>query len=262
MVLKNRSATKAGRLRPRRLLLAIRTAALLLFFLPLFRFASFALRFEALFAALGPFSRAFHQVGTHQLDHGLFGAIAFAEAQAHDAGVAAGALAEAGTQRIEQLLHRRRGFEKRRSLPAGVQRIALGKRNHAIHQRLDGLGLGHGGDHALLLDHAGHQALKQGIAGTHVPLEFGSASSVSHEYPYSPGASGCSYWASSSGVISGMEPGAGAGGATSLPCASTFMPSESPMLPRISLISLSDLRPKFLVRNISASVFCTSSPMV
>ena len=43
---------------------------------PVFRFASFALCFKALFAALGPFSRAFHQVGTHQLDHGLFGAIA------------------------------------------------------------------------------------------------------------------------------------------------------------------------------------------
>ena len=31
---------------------------------------------------------------------------------------------------------------------------------------------------------------------------------------------------------------------------------------RISLISLSDFRPKFLVLSISASVFCTSSPMV
>ena len=34
------------------------------------------------------------------------------------------------------------------------------------------------------------------------------------------------------------------------------------MLPRISLISFSDLRPKFLVLSISGSVFCTSSLMV
>ena len=34
------------------------------------------------------------------------------------------------------------------------------------------------------------------------------------------------------------------------------------MLCRISLISLSDLRPKFLVLSISASVFCTSSRIV
>ncbi len=34
------------------------------------------------------------------------------------------------------------------------------------------------------------------------------------------------------------------------------------MSARISLISFSDFRPKFLVLSISASVFCTSSPMV
>ena len=38
--------------------------------------------------------------------------------------------------------------------------------------------------------------------------------------------------------------------------------SERPMVARISLISFSDLRPKFLVLSISASVFWTSSPML
>ena len=42
---------------------------------------------------------------------------------------------------------------------------------------------------------------------------------------------------------------------TRRPCASIFMPKPRPRLPRISLISFSDLRPKFLVRSISASVF-------
>src|SRR5678809_1030711 len=40
------------------------------------------------------------------------------------------------------------------------------------------------------------------------------------------------------------------------------MPRLRPILCRISLISLSDLRPKFFVLSISASVFCTSSRIV
>src|SRR5216684_8546442 len=52
------------------------------------------------------------------------------------------------------------------------------------------------------------------------------------------------------------------GPGTALPMSSIFMPSERPIEASISLISLSDLRPKFLVLSISASVFCTSSPMV
>ena len=43
---------------------------------------------------------------------------------------------------------------------------------------------------------------------------------------------------------------------------SSFMPRDSPIPPRISLISFRDFRPKFFVFSISASVFCTSSPMV
>ncbi len=39
------------------------------------------------------------------------------------------------------------------------------------------------------------------------------------------------------------------------------MPRWSPICASTSLISLSDLRPKFGVRSISASVFCTRSPI-
>src|ERR1017187_6387331 len=52
------------------------------------------------------------------------------------------------------------------------------------------------------------------------------------------------------------------GPGTALPCSSIFIPRLSPIEERISLISLSDLRPKFFVFSISASVFWTNSPMV
>ena len=54
--------------------------------------------------------------------------------------------------------------EKRRGLTARVQRVPLGQRDHLLHQRLDGLGLGNGGDDALFLDDAGHQAAQQRFA--------------------------------------------------------------------------------------------------
>src|SRR5580704_12974846 len=53
-----------------------------------------AQRLQLLFAAFGTFGGALDQFRTHQLDHGLLGSIAFAIPQAHDASIAAGALAE------------------------------------------------------------------------------------------------------------------------------------------------------------------------
>src|ERR1039457_4086242 len=51
------------------------------------------------------------------------------------------------------------------------------------------------------------------------------------------------------------------GPGTAFPCSSIFMPRLRPIELRISLISFSDFRPKFFVFSISASVFCTSSPI-
>ena len=62
-------------------------------------------RIEPIFPALGPVRRALHQLTTDQFDHGLLRSIAFAIAQADDAGVASIALAETGAEFIEQLLH-------------------------------------------------------------------------------------------------------------------------------------------------------------
>src|SRR5277367_6290759 len=47
----------------------------------------------------------------------------------------------------------------------------------------------------------------------------------------------------------------GSGGQMMRPCSSNFIPRLRPILCRISLISLSDLRPKFLVFSISFSLF-------
>src|SRR5437879_13604267 len=54
----------------------------------------------------------------------------------------------------------------------------------------------------------------------------------------------------------------GSGGQIIRPCSSNFMPKLRPILVSISLISLSDLRPKFFVFSILFSLFCTSSPIV
>lgn len=58
----------------------------------------------------------------------------------------------------------------------------------------------------------------------------------------------CSSFLAISSMFSGGQPG-------------ISMPRRRPMLERTSLISLSDLRPKFGVRSISASVFWTRSPI-
>src|SRR5271154_5168847 len=129
-----------------------------------------------------------------------------------------------------------------------MQRVALGQRDHLIDDRLDGLRFRNGGDNPFLVDHAGHQVLEQRIAGAYVALEFCSSNTVSHSKRCPPSSE-------SNSDISGTEPGGGGGGATRRPCASGFMPSARPMVPRISLISLRDFRPKFLVRSISDSDF-------
>src|SRR5258708_39644912 len=68
--------------------------------------------FQTLFTALGAIRGALHEFGADQFEHRLLRSIPFAPAKAHDARVAAGALAETGTEFIEKLLHRRRRLQK------------------------------------------------------------------------------------------------------------------------------------------------------
>ena len=77
------------------------------------------LRFETLFTALGAIFRAFDEFEADQFDHCLFGTVAFAIAETHDASITTVALAEARTRGIEQFLNGRRSFEERGLLGGG-----------------------------------------------------------------------------------------------------------------------------------------------
>ncbi len=81
----------------------VRKELLAFFFLGL---AAFLLSLEALFLALRALLGALDQFGTNQFQHGQLRAITLARSEARDAGVAAGALAEAAAEGVEQLLHR------------------------------------------------------------------------------------------------------------------------------------------------------------
>src|SRR5579871_1597999 len=222
----------------------------------LFAVTTFLESLQALLAALGAFGGALDEFSTEQLELGDLGAIALAPSQTNDAAVTARSLSELGSELVEKLLHRCGSAQERSGLTARVQSVILGERDHAIHQRAGRFCLGDGGDGEIVFDDAGDQSAKQGLARGDVPFQFESGALMTHGY------SGTS---SISGVSSPSGPpkcGSEGGGATSRPCASNFMPKLRPRLARISLISLSDLRPKFLVRSISASVRCTRSPMV
>src|SRR6185437_14874568 len=102
------------------------------------RFAFQAL--GALFALGG-----LHGLTAQELDIGHLGVVAVAEAGLDDAGVASGAIAEAEGDAVKQLGHRLGVEQIAGRLEAGVQRAALAQGHHALGQRTDGLGLGHGG---------------------------------------------------------------------------------------------------------------------
>src|SRR4051812_27183938 len=84
--------------------------------------AAFLHGLQALFLALGTFRRALHQFATDQFEDHLLRAVSLAEAELHDAGVSAVALAEARAERIEQLLYRGRSPEERSCLAPCMKR--------------------------------------------------------------------------------------------------------------------------------------------
>ena len=64
------------------------------------------------------------------------------------------------------------------SIAAGP--FALCQRDHIVHQRSGGFGLGYRCGNAFLNNYAGYQTAKQCLAGTGVPLEFVSGNLVFH----------------------------------------------------------------------------------
>src|SRR5574341_784147 len=115
-----------------------------------------------------------------QLDEGLLAAIALPPARAHDAQVAALAVAEARRDGVKQLLHRFAGHQVGRRLAARRQVAALAQGDHALHVRAHGLGLGHRGLDAFLQDERGHQVAQQRAPVTGVAAEFRTCDSMSH----------------------------------------------------------------------------------
>src|SRR5207253_1561094 len=135
-----------------------------------------------------------------------------------------------------------------------MERVALAERDHVLGKRPRSLRAGERGSDALPLDEVGDQIAQGGPAMSGFASEFESCIEVSHGFSraYKP--------AVSSGV--GGAVWLGSGGQMMWPRSSNFIPRLRPILCRISLISLSDFRPKFLVFSISFSLFCTSSRML
>lgn len=102
-----------------------------------------------------------------------------------------------------------------------------------------------------------HKTTNQRLPGPRLTSEGTYSRSMSHTITlFSAIARARAYqdsFRTDAGAVFGSHP---AGGQPS-----TFMPRLSPISDKISLISFKDLRPKFLVFNISASLFATSSPI-
>src|SRR3954469_10540418 len=116
--------------------------------------------------------------------------------------------------------------------------IALSERDHLLRQRANLFRLRQGRHQAAVIEEVRHQVSEQGTPMGRVPAQLPVGIAMSHK------------------ICSADD------GITGRPWSSSRIPSARPMLDRISLISFSDLRPKFLVFSISASLLVTSSPIV
>src|SRR5712692_3015539 len=174
------------------------------------------------------------RLGTiHQLEHDHGGAVAGPGAGPEDPRVAAVALTEARHDGVEKLPHHFRVGNHGEHLPAGVQVVALGERDHLIREPADGLGLGLG-RHDPLVTEEGHEKVPEerpAVRGDPPQLEPGLA--VPHFTPPRP--------------------------RVPRRLGSMRMPRERPMVPSTALISSMDLSPRFLTCSRSSSVFWTRS---
>src|SRR5581483_3952327 len=128
---------------------------------------------------------------------------------------------------------------KKAERPAARGQVALfAERDHPVGEAAELLRLRLGGFDALMLDERSHQAPEERPTVLGVTSELTAFFAVTHSNLYS----------------------------VRVPCPagneSTFMPRCRPISARISLISFRDFLPKFLVFNISISLFCTRSAMV
>src|SRR5262249_55004349 len=166
------------------------------------------------------------------------GAIALSVAKLDNPAVAAVPITKSGSDRFENFLCYGITQQIRLQLTAGVKVVPFTERDHLLRKRSYFFCLRQGDHQTAVIEKVRHEIPQQRPAMRRVTAEFAVSIAMSHTV--------CS-------VCAGM---------IGRPCSSSFMPRERPIPERISLISLSDLRPKFLVLSISASVLVTSSPIV
>jgi len=89
-------------------------------------FSAFLLGFQALFFALCPLGRSLDEFGADEFQFADLGSVSLAKCQARDAGIAAVALAELGSNGVKQLLDGSRRFKERsgRRRACNVSRLA------------------------------------------------------------------------------------------------------------------------------------------
>ncbi len=118
--------------------------------------------------------------GAQQFDEGLLGPVALLETGAHDAQVAARAVAVARSHGVKETLDGLVGHEKAESQAARSQIALLAEGNHLFHVGTDSLGLGHGGLHAVFHEDGRNQIAQERAAMAGVASELESCIAMAH----------------------------------------------------------------------------------
>src|SRR5262245_13260847 len=187
----------------------------------------------------------FRRSGTiEQLHQRHRGSIAIADPELDDPRIPPVALLEAGGDLGEELLDHGGSLQHRRGAAPGVERAPLSERDHPIRPAAQLLGLRIRRTDRLVL-----QKRRDQIAEERTPVRRRAVQL--HPCDAMPHAQAVSFSRSRRRRSSSSRGGK----------FSSRIPRPRPISRRMSLISLSDLRPKFLVLSISCSVRWMSSPM-
>src|SRR5882762_2581560 len=216
-----------------------------------------------------------------EFEDGHFRAITHASTSVDNARVAAGAVGKLRRDFAEELLRHGRGHQVSRGLAACLQSVALPEGDNLFGDGACGLGARQRGGDAAVFKQIGDQVAQGRAAVPRIASQFRSRFQMSHGFSFPLSIANFPLVSDFSGgrdecpglpvvtnyrpIVSSEVGGAvwlGSGGQMMRPCSSNFMPRLRPIFTSISLISLSDFRPKFLVFSISFSLFCTSSRMV
>src|SRR5258708_1282953 len=216
-----------------------------------------------------------------EFEDGHFRAIAHASTAVDNARVAAGAGRKLRRHFAEERLRHGRGHQVSRGLAAGLQGVALAEGDDLFGDGARGLGARQSSGDAAVLKQIGDQVAQGRTAVPRIASQFRSRLQMSHGFSFPLSIANFPLVSDFSGgrdecpglpvvknyrpIVSSEVGGAvwlGSGGQMMRPCSSNFMPRLRPIFTSISLISLSDFRPKVLVFSISFLLFCTSSRMV